>query len=527
MPSSNYELQVESSDPLAIVEIADASYRLLEQATGAIAKSLPPGLYVARAKYIDHVDERVVRHGETTTNVHFDATPYAVVRNFASSEEARLPEKIRTSRDSAPVDSWITIAVKRIASGVHGGMQGPTCAAVDFQVCDLFGRILHGFSKDDTDAPPGETDIDAADVASAKVDAGWYTLAMPSTGGLRILLPLYVSDRMSPTIFIEIRNVGDTTLIDLDRLIVSYDVNEWGIYADPARLQCISMARRSLELGRNLLAGPLMDILFELKFADPMLGLLGLQLLLLSREAPPGKDADMFVVVMSNLASILGSARHPDLVLAREHARSIGWVVPSMSGDDEPLEAPPLLRANWSFMSTDHARSKELLVKDSVLERVGQSLMRAGVWVVWKPPADESTLCSVPTVGTPVARRSRAPDAILADIVRMLGANEQLRDAIGNEMLADRKVGTVLVRTVAKTALHLIGEGSGEYKPIASGYSSRLAKSLALPLPLVTRSMSELRTWLEDRQHATEIKLEDIQTSEARFEMNHQDYETR
>ncbi|MEO6065968.1 MAG: hypothetical protein ABIP49_09350 [Lysobacterales bacterium] len=402
MSSSKFELGVLSEDRLAVVEIADSQYRIVEQGVHSIRALLPPGLYVARVKSSDRVEEKFVRVESRNEDVRFAASgetagqsPFEQTRVDASRELQNLRAKAGPQRSA-------TVAV----STYRYDSEPNDSAEFDgnlFWIYDSEGKPLQAFQGASQDFESGG----ASDSSGARstirlfesppLDEGWYSLALPSPDGTRVLLPLYVCANFSPSVFIDWTRAGegqgldiersrdgDARRLDFDRLLVTYDSEAIASHRDLSQLSLIKIARRALELGRNHLTDSLMHELMAGKFRDPALGLMALQLLLVGND----RDADRFNLVMRNVTGIFGRQDHPDLVIARARAREKkGWVVAEMRGDnpDAKLVAPPLFRANWNYMVGVDKFRNQITARGSLLNRVALSILRAGIWLVWKP----------------------------------------------------------------------------------------------------------------------------------------------
>lgn len=551
MPNSLSEIIVESDEPLSIVEIADGRYRLIQQAPRRVAKALPPGLYVTRVKYDDRVEERLVEHGANPTQVSFGLDRAEWTTSRRQRESAVLTRQMSAVR-STGLRTWITVSIKAPGLGElpdSGGPQLPDWSS--FTVYALDGRSMSLAPL----APPDEAaNVDHDRILSHNLPVGWYTVRIPSRDGAAAFLPLYVSPRFSPTILLEIGGVRDSEAwFDFDRLVVSYDEMEGDAYQDSLRQAALRAARRSLELGRNGLTDELMDVLYKQKFRDPMLGLLALQMLLLNAKsglADGAKPVEQFNTVMDNIAGAFDLPQHPDLVLARAQAKRLKWPVRWMKGDDEPLVAPPLLRANWNALVTMSARRNELVGPNRPLRLVSEGLLQTGIWVMWKPPArttvqkgatyykeggfgeqapalkseDTTNVQSTElfayraappreyaSVALPRAPRpSRAIDAQLEVVVDQVRATQRLRDALQERLQSDPPTSTVLERAVSRAVLQLADVQTTSERNVPAGFARRLANNLAVPFSLVGetvgRMRTELRAWRPDVDPASDLE---------------------
>jgi hypothetical protein len=389
-----------------------------------------------------------------------------------------------------------------------------------FSICALDGTPMS-----QPPIAPQETAADAGHdrILSHDLPVGWYTLRIPSRDGAAAYLPLYVSPRFSPTVLLEIGGVLEgRAWFDFDRLVVSYDEAEAEAYRDPMRLAALRAARRSLELGRNSLTDELMGVLDEQNFRDPMLGLFALQMLLLKAKSGLGNDAkpvDQFNTVMDNMAIAFELPQHPDLVLARAQARRLKWPVKNMDGDDAPLVAPPLLRANWNALVDMSARRNELVGADRMLRGVSEGLLQTGIWVMWKPPTRataETSATYTKRVGVEQEpaelaahrmappreqaadallrpRPSRSIDAQLEEIVDQVRTARGLRDDLQERLQSDPPSGTVLDRAVSRAVLQLADVQSDSERNVPAGFTRRLANDLSVPFALVGETVKRMR----------------------------------
>jgi hypothetical protein len=331
---------------------------------------------------------------------------------------------------------------------------------------------------------------------------------MPGNDGLNVLLPLYVSERTSPTIFVEsVAGQPSYLGLDLDRLLVSYDEREAMGLESPLRLRAIELTRRSLESGCNELTPALMNALFAQKLQDPMLGLLMLQLLLIEPEPAP----DRFREVMHTMTHFFG-VDHPDLVIARAKARQRGWDMSAWKDDHVSLTRPPLLRVSWEQLLELDAFQMSI-EQSELLRSVAASLVHAGVWVAWKSARQDYRELALSTRVSAATRvrawpRSKSDtlalheriDKMLDDVVERARIDGVVRQRFHQALETPSSFGSVLDRTLVRTVLQL-AEGPDPARSQArtreqlstKGLSTRLAHSLSVPLPLVDESIANLK----------------------------------
>jgi hypothetical protein len=504
MSGSTFELTVSCADSLATIEVVDAKFERVREGIGQLSVPLPRGLYAVHVRSGDSGEQRTVRLRDADVHEHFDDVGGFAggVGNVRSAQTA-ISQAFNDSRQRQ-AEGWIAVAVP-------SGESLPEVLPMEVLSLDREDWTARTLVASKT--LPNEDSVGSDfRLWVADLPIGWYVLALPGHDGQRFMLPLRVTAQASPTVFARMRPVESHWVVDLDGLLVSYDAGETAAFQDPVRLRAVEMARRSLETGRNALTPTLMDVLMRHKMQDPMLGLLVLQLMLMDAASSP----PMFAMVMRNMARFFG-ADHPDLVIARAQARKLGWRdVPAMDGDDVSLTMPPLLRASWNRM-VDLRQFNPAIVKRGLLRNVAQGLLRAGTWVVWKgEPADVARLVlgraprteelyhvefSLPSMSAPrlkiggVSRPSRSADKILNEVIDQVRVDKAYRETLVSTLAPPFQSGTLLDRTLVRTILHIAQTEPDISHDVARGTSSKLARSMSLPLPLVADSLSKLRNF--------------------------------
>lgn len=493
MSASEFKVMVVADDRLAELTIVDSHYHTRARGVGRIECNLPRGLYVARARSGESTLQKKVR--VTSENVFVE---FSVVGNIHSSapldsdsfEQARMHSIGVAPAVTQNASSWMLLALRHTVGSQSTSDFQPVQNAGGFELCSVNGNPIQTFgSLTLSPTPSGHW------VSALQLESGWYTLAIPGDSGSRILLPLYVGARFSPSVFVELREQQEgSPRPDLDRLLVSYDDRESGIFRNTDRMRAIELARRSLVLGRNILTPALMEILYHQKYQDPILGLFAAHLLLSDRTGDKGATA--FAEVVENTGKILGYPQHPDLVIARALGRQCGWwKAPSMPGDAGPLVAPPLLRSSWDGMLQLKDRRQELVAMESPLRQIAGSLIRSNAWVLWRQTSAATTTSrSIALAGaTSTPRRSRSSgsaDALLARLFDRLRTDPDLASIIRRELTSGAYEGNALSRTIAQAVLQLTQLESDRSVP--RGYAKRLAESLSVPVPLIAEGISSI-----------------------------------
>lgn len=122
-----------------------------------------------------------------------------------------------------------------------------------------------------------------------------------------------------------------------------------------------------------------LNALLKNKRCDPMLGILGLHLLLL-RPQPDLESANQILARLRD--EILEGFPHPDVnALEIEIARRQHREIPHTG-----IDFPPMLRCSWLFLLQATAEKPSLISNDSFAARISDRLWGSGAWLAWVTP---------------------------------------------------------------------------------------------------------------------------------------------
>lgn len=141
---------------------------------------------------------------------------------------------------------------------------------------------------------------------------------------------------------------------------------------DPARadFRQTELARLGLTNRRQVVSQEVRDML-RWKVDNPMLGIFGAHLLLMSRQL----DEDLFRTVVQNLRRLLGEGvEHPDVEALALHLESTG---------PYQFKSPPMLRRSWSLIVDATADRPFLIAPDSLAAKIWNRLWSAEPWLIW------------------------------------------------------------------------------------------------------------------------------------------------
>jgi hypothetical protein len=235
------------------------------------------------------------------------------------------------------------------------------------ELCDRDGAILSLFGEEHTEA-------DAADgwlAFSRRLPKGFYRLRWVDPSGSRAIA-LHLFDRWDTQVF------------------VPFDRRPWVEHAsillpgrgepfdpDSPDAQGTDMGLLGLRLGRDLVPSEVRRQLLGGKFHNPMLGLIGAHLLLMS----PRPNRSTVAMVLGNLFDLLG--RVPD-------TRALEWGAWQRFGGERPprqtFDEPPMLRAGLRAVIDADADVGGLVPAEGILSWISRYQRTDSAWTTWSPP---------------------------------------------------------------------------------------------------------------------------------------------
>ncbi len=364
MPSSKRWLSVQASDMFAEISIVDSSYRVVGRDRGYVSILLAPGLYVIYVRTGDTTEQRTVALSDKDLHESFQQEG-----PFWSSASLGVGDDFLAVDPSTGIPCWIFIAARVESSeGYRGVSQG---WFPEISLCTLDGLILQDPNTLNLQmVPSGHRG------AVLPVPPGWYALMIRTRRERQTLLPIFVHENWSPSIFFVGRESEGQVVTQLDRTIVSYDEREWRIWEVRDKRRALELARRSLLSGENLLESKHMEVLFTEKFRDPMLGVLAGHMLLMNDQLDMASQETLRKVV-ENTGKMLGD-NFPDVIALREEAAVRG--VKTTVAERYKLEAPPMLYASWRLLLKSR---KDDILSSRLLTDVATKVSKGRVWFNW------------------------------------------------------------------------------------------------------------------------------------------------
>ena len=393
-------LVVDAGHPAVRIEVLDAEYRVQARGYGRIEEDLPTGYYTIQYKAADATEERniALRPDQPVTLTDPPDLPFssaAPIEYTSTSHEYHQHNAQRLSR-AQPLKrgdgSQVFVFVRDVdPGGATHPAKGLSLHALDGELIVQFDEVIEA-SRGSSEARWGGLNI--------AVDPGFYRLRLMLRKGKAVEMIVPAGPSWQSQVFL-LRQGGESevagkAILDLPnathlmaRPHEGFDPWEYvsmqkNVQPDIAGedLRLIELARQALAQGyRGIHSRDLHAMLWG-KWEDPLLGILGLHLLL----RQPESDLDFASSVLERLRGlILSGFRHPDIdALALEIARRRGLTI-----EMPPITAPPMLRQSWNILVEATAGRPDLIPSGSLSFQIAGLLWGASAWLIWEAPPEE------------------------------------------------------------------------------------------------------------------------------------------
>lgn len=395
-------LTIDAGNPAVDIKVFDAAFRLRASGFGKIDEVLPTGFYTVRYSAGDAREEKEItlRPGAPVVLTDPPELPFSSAVPLPLTSTARPYHQTQASRLSREntlklgKGSHFFLFVRDIDAGLEGNpAQALTLHRMDgAQLADLAEAAPAGGAEGE--APCAGRDIE--------LGPGSYFLRLALAPDQSIEIVLHLVKGWQTQLFL-LRGggglaQGDRILPDLaaSTLLMAkpeqgFDPSQRTRDIDPSEdMRLSELARQALAAGRSNISPEDLRRMLDGRWADPMLAIFGLHLLLMG----PSPDLDYAATVLKRLQGIVDGMRHPDIeVLALEVARLRGAPI-----EIPPFEAPPMLRRGWELLIHHSARQPHLIRSGTLLDRIAGRLWGSGAWLMWQ--ADTAAEPSSPFIGT-------------------------------------------------------------------------------------------------------------------------------
>jgi len=381
-------LVVAADTPFTEIFIIDGQFRRVGKGLGNLEIDLPPGLYNVKFKsgsLIKQIPaileqgnaEKVIRAPTMKFSSPAPFNDTLVTHEYHCEPAEELSRQVHANKSSG---SQIFIFTRDLET------KEPTDTMKGLSLHELSGRLLIDFSG------IGKTGSKWVMKEGMNPWGGYTVSVTPGIYRLRV----YISESQSleqtivacggwqTQIFLKVADCipGEPTRYpDLtDASIFMTELNV-GYFYHNEEFRLTEIARQGLVNRRDVV--PLRDVdrLLRGKFNNPMAGIYGAHLSLLS----PEPDIRLLDEVVNNLYRLIGD--HPDV-------RALGIYLARMTGKTisiTPYSVPPMLRSSWDIVVDETAIRPDLVPVESLAARVSDRLWGFTPWMVWQKPEELDT----------------------------------------------------------------------------------------------------------------------------------------
>ncbi|SDR55242.1 hypothetical protein SAMN05519103_05068 [Rhizobiales bacterium GAS113] len=368
-PSPNV-LSVQTPDKVSEIAVLDGRQNRVATGLGALRAELPAGLYKVRVRVGSATSEQLVSLDQDrvisfkTEELKFP-TPVPLM-GTSRSHEYHMQAALDAS-DSKPVKLGEGATLLIFS---RDWTPGETAAGAP-----MAGLTLHDAA--------GSQMLKLEDVADVRrqgdVSAGSLISVVPGAYRLRLTLPdKTASERIiigvpqwQTQIFMLMRDYGEERRADLagGAILMSK-----GAFDPSGKAERVAvLARYALTQDRKI-ADAVYQELLQLKFQDPILGLLAAHLLL--RDEPEKRDIRK--EVLTNVRAMLG-AEHPDV-----RALELGDPGAAEKSKEHSFRWPPMLRASWDLITAASVALTVKVPKRSIAASIMSLVLPTAPWLTWQ-----------------------------------------------------------------------------------------------------------------------------------------------
>jgi hypothetical protein len=464
-PEANVHLRIEAADQATEIFIVNGTFELVPggRGQGQLEIDVPPGIYKLRARAGQTVTERLMvippgtdSHIEKIEPIAF-ASPAPLANTAQGMDEntAQGMDRIRRRewteaavRESRRVHadfgkgSFLFLFVRGLPGEERQRSQEPFHPMYGLSLHDPQGRLIVSF---------GQQKIPQEDSTTANLWAACNLSLNPGLYRLSLALPndtyqhqtIFLTEGWQSQIFFVQRDYSAVNrgALRVDLLSASHfmrrsEGNEpSGFRPESRTARLIELAREALKRQRQPLAPAIIEEILDAKFTNPILGLLGANLLLERYRKYPDDNRIFGSLdqIVTSLRELLGNDI-PDV-------ESLAWENETVT-TDFTFSIPPLLRASWDRILTATVKRPELVPLQSVAARAGERLWGSGPYLIWctgnrvaKEAAEESLDFAL---NRELEARRYAPSTVALAASASLTFNPSERDTLPEGSLGEQ-----------------------------------------------------------------------------------------
>lgn len=417
--TARIQLSVRTDMPTAEIAVIGPDFDLVDRGIGKLVTKQPKGIYSIKVRLGRETIERLVvldrQKTETFEAMQRLASPIPILGTARSHEY----QAEGTFRHTRRVDFksgkgaeiflstryWASEADRagrrRRHSAVHpaagiglypwrSGSRSMPAALVDFEKTEWLDQTRDPWSA-----------------STVQVNPGVYVVGWNSKDGRHFEFPVVASPKWQTQIYLRRRIQNETEQFQASALsdlsITMERMSNAGGRADQNywnRMAMLDSARIALAHDRPLLSRDVSNLLLR-KFDNPILGILGLHMMLVARKQAAGNtrstsrsvdpeldpqinDPHLYDTVIRNLRSLVGGQNHPDV-----EALSLVSRDPKVRARG-PFQSPPMFRAGWDVMIEASRKNPELV--PAPLWREVALMTELRPFLIWQHSSEEGAL---------------------------------------------------------------------------------------------------------------------------------------
>jgi hypothetical protein len=346
-------LVVQSSYPMAEIQVLDGRGVVLSRAVEHLSVTLPCGYYIIRHLAGSQAKETLLELAPGEDDLWIAAPAFDL-------PVPRVPPPPSGTAAQSPAELGELSLMLTFPSGV------PECSLCgNLRIRDYDGKQLALLSREQLNSGDRWVSLNLA--------PGCYLLQSPGgPPGRQTIIEqcLFVGAGWRTEVMVPVRedcpDAGNATVF-----MLKPEDGEPG----PDDFSFAELARQTLASSRNasatMGAGSIRAMLGG-KFQNPMLGIYGAHLLI----RDPDFDRSLLGEVIGNLRNLVG--RHPDVL-------SLCLLMDDASGGPIQFRWPPMLRSSWNLIVQTGAQAG-LIPQGSYVSRIGANLWGSSAWLEWKLP---------------------------------------------------------------------------------------------------------------------------------------------
>jgi hypothetical protein len=381
-------LTVRAEDIETELFVIDGGFRLLVRGVGSLDTQLEPGLYKLKCHAGGATQEQHVVLRDAPVSIYISRFAFASpvpLSDTSKTHEYQMDMAQRESRNihcHAGQGSWVFVFARDWTSGTGDSTSKPRPPiswnpATGLTLRDQLGNLVADLGA------LSVTDLfrDPCAGCNVELNAGIYRLRLElppgeGAGPTSLEQTIVASPGWQTQVFLLQRAYGGALSdwrADLPGASILLSPGP-GFDASRPDSRQTELARLGITSQRKIVSQEIRQMLGS-KLENPMLGILGMHLLLKNQES----DTELLQTIVQNLRNLLGD-RHPDVeALALQFEQTGSYV----------FQAPPMMRRSWSLVVNATASRAELIPAGSLAAEIWNRLWGGEMWLIWRAPGGE------------------------------------------------------------------------------------------------------------------------------------------